>query len=167
MAASLQRTFNPKLARYSPDGHGRDRYIAFDNGGLLPGSLPRLTMRKQMVFNGFPQSRGGKTDATVFTYVSDGSGRDYYITVNSGGLHPTYQPGGVRDAFRASLRSDGRRTYVNPQDYFTRTNQGWLSPSGRQLQTRKKRVLSEVTSRLYTPRLSAVCSRASSPGERR
>jgi len=163
MMTTLERTFNPKLTRYSPDGKGRDRYIAFDNGGLLPGSLPRLPTKQRAAFPNYQSARVSRPDPTVFTYISDGSGRDYYITVNSGGLHPNYQPGGSRNAFQSSLRTDPRRTYIKPEDFFARSNQGWLSPSGRSLKSRKRRVLSEVTSRLYTPRVSALCSRASSP----
>lgn len=161
MMTTLERTFNPKLTRYSPDGKGRDRYIAFDNGGLLPGSLPRLSSKPRAVFPHFQPARVSRPEATVHTYISDGSGRDYYITVNSGGLHPN--PSGSRNAFQSSLRTDPRRTYIKPDDFFARSNQGWLSPSGRSLKSRKRRVLSEVTSRLYTPRMSTVGSRASSP----
>ena len=157
---TLERTFNPKLTRYSPDGKGRDRYIAFDNGGLLPGSLPRLSSQSRAVFPRFQPPRVSRPEATVHTYISDGSGRDYYITV-SGSCRPN--PSGSRNAFQSSLRTDLRRTYIKPEDFFARSNQGWLSPSGRSLKSRKRRVLSEVTSRLYTPRMSSVGSRASSP----
>ena len=46
-------------------------------------------------------------DATSFKYISDGSGRDFYITYNSGGLEAPYVPGANRsdNNFILSLRS--------------------------------------------------------------
>ena len=78
---TLLRTFDPKLSRYSPDGFGRDRYIAIDNGGLLPTNLPSVTARRNLVFTNFQVRKPSpRLDPTAFKYVSDGSGRDYYIT---------------------------------------------------------------------------------------
>jgi hypothetical protein len=44
-----------------------------------------------------------RKEATAFKYLSDGSGRDSYILINSGGLHApnTY---GTKQAFANSLR---------------------------------------------------------------
>ena len=46
-------------------------------------------------------------DATSFKYISDGSGRDFYITHNSGGLEAPYFPGSTHsdNNFITSLRS--------------------------------------------------------------
>ena len=46
-------------------------------------------------------------DATSFKYISDGSGRDFYITYNSGGLEAPYIPGSTKSDqnFITSLRS--------------------------------------------------------------
>lgn len=70
---------NPKVPIYRSDGHGRDSYILFSNGG----------------FNDYPYSRSYKNDSfTIPTnrsipdlykrrpidrYVPDGGGRDYFI----------------------------------------------------------------------------------------
>ena len=45
--------------------------------------------------------------APTHKYLSDGSGRDFYVTHNSGGTQVAYMPGSKRsDAeFRATLRS--------------------------------------------------------------
>jgi hypothetical protein len=46
-------------------------------------------------------------EATSFKYISDGSGRDFYITYNSGGLEAPYIPGANKSdqRFIMSLRS--------------------------------------------------------------
>lgn len=50
-------------------------------------------------------------EATSFKYLSDGSGRDFYITYNSGGLEAPYVPGANRSdqKFIMSLRSGARQ----------------------------------------------------------
>ena len=59
--------------------------------------------------------------ATSFKYVSDGSGRDFYVTFNSGGLEAAYVPGAKHPnaTFFMSLRNNEKLTkikrYVSPQ----------------------------------------------------
>ena len=78
---TLLRTFDPKLSHYPPDGLGRDVYIAYDNGGLVPRALPAERSRRQMVFSSFKTTRPApRLDSTAFKFTSDGSGRDFYIT---------------------------------------------------------------------------------------
>lgn len=60
--------------------------------------------------------------ATSFKYVSDGSGRDFYITFNSGGLEAPYIPGlkHPSSAFFQSLRNNRKiikyKRHISPKD---------------------------------------------------
>ena len=106
--AGLYRTFYPKYAHYMSDGQGRDSYILKHNGGMCSeGSRPyfettQYTKEKPSVMGPSPLK-----DATSFKYTSDGSGRDFYITYNSGGLEAPYIPGTQKSDhnFICSLRS--------------------------------------------------------------
>ena len=50
-------------------------------------------------------------EATSFKYISDGSGRDFYITYNSGGLEAPYTPGMMfsDQRFIMSLRAGAQK----------------------------------------------------------
>ncbi len=147
----LSRTFDPKITHYLPDGLGRDRYIATDNGGFGVRESIESKQRRQMNYSTFrTRQPAPRLAAAAFKYASDGSGRDFYITVDSGGMYPAYVPGGRRDVFKESLRADLKRSYVQPDDFFMRSTQRWVSPRGRKLQSHRRRMLSEVTSRLYS-----------------
>ena len=79
---TLARTYNPKHTSYAPDGTGRDRYIAFNNGGLITKEIKAVQSQRRLHF-AKPMSISSpapRNDPTVFRYVSDGSGRDYYVT---------------------------------------------------------------------------------------
>ena len=95
--SSLYRTFNPKYAHYTSDGQGRDTYIIKNNGGLcVEPERAKMTSthypRTNLYVPPHPQYnqilfKGNRKEATAFKYLSDGSGRDSYILINSGGLH--------------------------------------------------------------------------------
>lgn len=97
------------------DGEGRDTYILKHNGGMCteperPVAQSRLYAKEKVrVVIPAPHK-----DAVSFKYISDGSGRDFYITYNSGGLQAPYIPGSVKaDAtFFSSLRKTERRNKV-------------------------------------------------------
>lgn len=61
--------------------------------------------------------------ATSFKYVSDGSGRDFYVTFNSGGLEAPYIPGAKHPsaAFFTSLRNNAKivkfKRHISPKQY--------------------------------------------------
>jgi len=77
----LSRTFDPKVTHYLPDGLGRDRYIATDNGGFGPMQSVESSKRRQMVYSSFRSRQPApRLAAAAFKYASDGSGRDFYIT---------------------------------------------------------------------------------------
>ena len=76
---------------YRPDGSGRDSYIKDENGGFLGKDLIHAMRNRPSMSN--ERMRFGKPNRTKmdapdnkFThYVSDGSGRDFYVTTNEGG----------------------------------------------------------------------------------
>ena len=110
--AGLYRTFYPKYPHYMSDGEGRDTYILKHNGGMwkeAPRPLAESTFyskRKPSVSPPAPHK-----EATSFKYISDGNGRDFYITHNSGGLQAAYVPGAKKSdaAFISSLRTIEKR----------------------------------------------------------
>ena len=105
-----------KVAYYRSDGTGRDNYIRNHNGGLL--SHDRIHQLKQLkplperklsfgktVYgrNSHSQREGGS--GKFPHYISDGSGRDFYVKKTDGG---NSRPFSWRDKtdfkFKASLR---------------------------------------------------------------
>ncbi|KAL4453023.1 hypothetical protein ABPG73_002308 [Tetrahymena malaccensis] len=90
MSKSLwsQMGVNPKTSFYYSNGTGRDSYIMHDNGGTVKAKsnygYPQPS-RYIKTSNG-PRSYKPQSDNKVVHYISDGSGRDNYILVNSGGL---------------------------------------------------------------------------------
>ena len=92
----LYRTMKLNYVPYFTDGNGRDRYIAFDNGGFfLNKEINKENTRRT----------GTSFDTKVtykyvspymktpnFHYHSDGNGRDSYIFTNGGGLFYDSKP---------------------------------------------------------------------------
>ncbi|CAG9312641.1 unnamed protein product [Blepharisma stoltei] len=146
---SLYRTFMPKIIHYSNDGSGRDNYISTINGGLRKLSVkPDILERKGIILQRKHNRRSSASPlATSFRYYSDGSGRDFYITQNSGGLQNGYIPGGKKDIFKASLRMSPERSGCS--DAFSSTMQGWLSIRSRNIVKNIRQTADGVTERLY------------------
>ncbi|KAM3129538.1 hypothetical protein pb186bvf_018362 [Paramecium bursaria] len=82
---------DPKyFSKYSSNGTGRDQYVVHSNGGLdknsylyQDGYYERQTnfRRKLQATNSLPL-----IEAKFQHYPPDGTGRDFYITTNEGGL---------------------------------------------------------------------------------
>ena len=93
---NLNRTENIKYTTYTGDGHGRDGYIVFCNGGLhglrkYNGSNPSTTF-KLSNSHGKVHTRNApipNKGATAVDYVPDGNGRDSYI-IRHYGLKANY-----------------------------------------------------------------------------
>jgi hypothetical protein len=84
----LSRTHHTKYAHYLSDGNGRDTYILRNNGGLCterdPNFIESTRYSSPMRFAGPPAHR---KQIWSIKYQSDGSGRDSYVLINSGGNH--------------------------------------------------------------------------------
>lgn len=95
----------PMYKQYISDGGGRDSYITFESGGFIK-TVPKADIfdRKATSSPRKFKQPVAKKDPTCVYYHSDGSGRDYYITHNNGGLTQQVQYGGKHDVFKESLR---------------------------------------------------------------
>lgn len=92
----LYRTMKLKYVPYFTDGNGRDRYIAFDNGGFFENrDVNKANSRR--TGTSFDTKITYKymspyMKAPNFHYHSDGNGRDSYIYTNGGGLYYDTKP---------------------------------------------------------------------------
>ena len=92
----LYRTMKLKYVPYFTDGNGRDRYIAFDNGGFF-GNKEVNKENSRRTGTSFDTKITYKYISPYmktpnFHYHSDGNGRDSYIYTNGGGLYYDTKP---------------------------------------------------------------------------
>ena len=90
--SSLYRTCRNRFVLYSSDGLGRDGYISYNNGGFWKPEqqVVAITNRYDHPVNKAFHSLHHM--AAPFRYYSDGSGRDSYVLLNSGGLKKDFFP---------------------------------------------------------------------------
>lgn len=112
----LARTEHAKHVTYWGDGIGRDSYIITGNGGLvgdanMPSTSPwtgyQPTNNTTALYtNQAHQMKrlNAHKEAAALKYYGDGTGRDSYVVVDSGGLVPKYVNKGVMGSFQAGLR---------------------------------------------------------------
>ena len=99
----------PIYKQYISDGSGRDSYITLESGGFIKTvpkgeAFARKASSSPRKFSPpFP-----RIEPSSVYYHSDGSGRDFYITHNNGGLTSPIQFGGKRDIFKESLRNNNQ-----------------------------------------------------------
>lgn len=94
--STLYRTTRANYSRYAEDGYGRDRYIAYNNGGFLKGKTCSPDDGKTTGTNFQTKIEYRYKSPSIkcpnFKYHSDGNGRDSYIMVNGGGLFYDSKP---------------------------------------------------------------------------
>ncbi|CAI2377037.1 unnamed protein product [Moneuplotes crassus] len=99
---SLERTFHPKYCKYPSDGKGRDTYITQQNGGMckvdFTPNLGSTFMTKTYQSPSFQPSK----QLSAVNYYASGTGRDSYISHNSGGMKDLYLD---QQEFKLSLRT--------------------------------------------------------------
>ena len=91
---SLYRTLKDRYVPYPPDGSGRDRYVAYNNGGFFDKNSNSLNSNQNNKQTGtsfdtkidYKYSLSPSIKAPNFHYHGDGTGRDSYIITNGGGL---------------------------------------------------------------------------------
>lgn len=126
--SSLYRTFSPTFNAYTRDGDGRDGYIGYNNGGFWNLRIPPGTSFEST----YPAStryrlRSINRQVAPFRYYSDGSGRDSYILINSGGLKRESKPLSkyhLKDFLRTAEQcvleykpANGKRHFVSRDEY--------------------------------------------------
>ena len=79
----LGRTFRPKVTHYRPNGGARDIYIHANCGGFKPYH-DRLNVERRIPATADHRPKP-RLEWPTNRYYSDGSGRDFYVTMNSGG----------------------------------------------------------------------------------
>ena len=83
----LGRTFMPKVIIYNSDGGGRDTYIQTNNGGFFHGGVKSVIKGDQFDFySKYNHLYDIRKQPVSIRYRSDGTGRDSYVMVNSGGF---------------------------------------------------------------------------------
>lgn len=112
MSYLLYRTVKTNFVPYITDNMGRDTYISCDNGGFSHMARTSTNFRHHRLCTSLsrPMPRQYKVKAPNFRYHSDGSGRDKYICINSGGLFYDEKP---MSAYKLSdfLRNGERSWY--------------------------------------------------------
>jgi hypothetical protein len=147
------RSFSPiqgKPLFYRGDGSGRDTYVLTDSGGNMKGGRMALTGSKFRP-SSVSRSRGDpvRLDGRPIHYRPDGSGRDNYISVNSGGICRDSHEG----SFMSNLRTYERaRTPLHgTKDYFTWA-QIVTQPNELPKEKEKKIIINGLVRRLSPPK---------------
>ena len=92
--SSLYRTMKLRYVPYPPDGTGRDRYVAYNNGGFFDKNKTSFNANQNNKQTGtsfdtkidYKYTISPSVKAPNFHYHGDGTGRDSYIISNGGGL---------------------------------------------------------------------------------
>ena len=124
----LYRTSKNGYIPYTADGNGRDRYIVYDNGGMIsqnnsvkPDDIRRTgtSLYTKVAY----KSVSPYIKSPNFHYHSDGNGRDSYIYSNGGGLIYDSKPLGMYK-LTDFLRGNEERIPVNKEKMWLSKEQG-------------------------------------------
>lgn len=153
VSQTLKRTFDPKYTHYNCDGGGRDTYIITNNGGLIQKTPKFLPIKNISLSKCAYLSPSPRIESWGLSYHSDGTGRDHYITHNSGGLYSKFTPGTNSKHFKNSLRKPIDR---RSNDVFIRTTQGWVDYKARKVLIKNSEIVGNVVKRLSTSMIDSV-----------
>ena len=81
---TLWRTSHNNFTLYTPDGLGRDRYIAYNNGGIWNTNEYKIQKKPDFDYLHYDNFISLYHMAAPFKYYSDGTGRDSYIKRSTG-----------------------------------------------------------------------------------
>ena len=81
---TLWRTSHNNFTLYTPDGLGRDRYIAYNNGGIWNTNEYKIQKKPDFDYLHYDNFHSLYHMAAPFKYYSDGTGRDSYIKRSTG-----------------------------------------------------------------------------------
>ena len=88
----FNRTVKTNIIIYPTDGMGRDGYITYNNAGFWKENIKPIVPKEKFGRPPFAVFRSLKNTPPIWTYYSDGSGRDSYVYYNNGGLKRTFSP---------------------------------------------------------------------------
>jgi len=142
----LYRTMKFNFVPYYTDGNGRDRYIAFNNGGFFQSKNSNKDDIKR-TGTSFDTKISYKSvspyiKAPNFHYHSDGNGRDSYIVTNGGGLYYDSKP----------LNSYKLTDFLRTNDFgsvYTKPGKVWMSKAHSKYNKFLKSKEKEIINRLY------------------
>ena len=87
MSTSLfARTVKTNIVLYKSNGDGRDTYISYNSGGFWKENIRPIVPKETFYRKPFSIYRSWGKTPPIWTYHSDGSGRDTYVCYNNGGL---------------------------------------------------------------------------------
>lgn len=138
------RTEKVNITHYKTDGRGRDTYISYNDGGfwkdqqVLKASLGRNN-NTTFYSNFSPKTKTQYVKDPIIKYRNDGTGRDKYISSNSGGLIYDDKP-----LFSYQLVDFLRRydkSYIKPNNFLSKVEVQYL----RLLKKKEK----DIIDRLY------------------
>ena len=88
----FNRTVKTNIIIYPTNGMGRDGYIAYNNAGFWKENIKPIVPKETFKRSPFAVFRSLKNTPPIWTYYSDGSGRDSYVYYNNGGLKRKFSP---------------------------------------------------------------------------
>lgn len=88
----FNRTVKTNIIIYPTNGMGRDGYIAYNNAGFWKENIKQIVPKETFGRTPFAVFHSLKSTPPIWTYYSDGSGRDSYVYYNNGGLKRRFSP---------------------------------------------------------------------------
>ena len=88
----FNRTVKTNIILYPTDGMGRDGYITYNNAGFWKENIKPIVPKETLGRPPFAIFRSLRNKPPIWTYYSDGSGRDSYVYYNNGGLKRKFSP---------------------------------------------------------------------------
>lgn len=138
----FNRTVKTNIIIYPTDGMGRDGYIAYNNAGFWKENIKPIVPKEKFKRSPFAVFRSLKNTPPIWTYYSDGSGRDSYVYYNNGGLKRQFSP----------LAGENLQKYLREKTIEKRTNPYVkinLSKDEKIYLSKIKEIQRNIVSRLY------------------
>lgn len=105
MCTSLfNRTVKTNIILYKSNGDGRDGYITHNNGGFWKEETCPINTKEVFYHKPISVFHSWNRTPPIWSYHNDGSGRDYYVSINNGGLIKKFQC--MKDYFKNILRKN-------------------------------------------------------------
>jgi len=85
------RTVKTNIILYKEDGDGRDGFISYNNGGFWKDNIKTIKYKERFYRPSFAIYKSLKLPSRASFYFNDGTGRDGYISHDSGGNVKLYE----------------------------------------------------------------------------